>query len=449
MTTQPARPAHLLADSATAPEEVEVAEATDEEDVRDGPDEVDVAVVGAGPAGSAAALAVLQRNPEARVALLDRAAFPRDKVCGDGVAPHVLDLLAGLGEPHLLEDWPRVSRLRLGFGGGPEARGRLDPPGLVVPRAVLDARLAGAAVRRGARLLRHRVRSVQVRRDCVAVDRVLRARVVVAADGAHSAVRRALGLPPNPPGRVAVALRGYAPARGALEQEIVFDDERWPAYAWSFPLGDGRANVGYGEVLRPGPAPSRALLEERLDALLPGRGDGGSAWRAHHLPLSSWRPRQPGGPVLLAGDAASLVNPLTGEGIAYAVASGALAGRVAARTLRGGVPDPGRLYRAQLHAMLGRHLRHITLAAMLTGPRAPGLRGLVSGPGLVRAGVAAAADDERVFADLVELGLARGHLTPRVLLGLARVAHRMPAPRRADIDALGRGVVGPGGPGIR
>ncbi len=378
----------------------------------------DVAVVGAGPAGSAAARAVLAARPGARVVLLDRADFPRDKSCGDGVAPQVLDVLGRLGVHGLLDDWPTVDRLELGYPDGPWLAGRVARPNRVVPRRVLDARIVDAAVDRGATLLRRRVREVL---SVPGGDRVVagvRARVVVGADGAHSAVRAALDPPGG--GTTAIALRGYAPVapRLAHAQVIAFDPEgSWPAYAWSFPVGDGSANVGYGEILdADGTAPTRAHLLARLEALLPGAADGAADWKGHHLPLSTGRWRQPDGRVLLAGDALGLVNPLTGEGIHAAVLSGALAGLAAAAALRTGRPeDAGRRYRAALRARFGRHQRHMALLA-----RATKARGGAGGRGrrLVGAALAAAQHDQRVFDDLAELGLAEGPLTPRIALGL-------------------------------
>ena len=92
--------------------------------------------------------------------------------------------------------------------------------------------------------------------------------------------------------------------------------------------------MGYGELLDPArPAPGRATCCDRLEGLLPGAAENGTSWRGHHLPLSSWRRQQPDGRVLLAGDAAGLINPMTGEGIYYAVATGVLAGRSAAQAL--------------------------------------------------------------------------------------------------------------------
>jgi geranylgeranyl reductase family protein len=370
----------------------------------------DVAVVGAGPAGATAALAALDACPGLSVLLLDRDEFPRDKPCGDGIAPHALDVLAGLGVQPVDGHRP-VHRLRLGFPDGPVVSGRMRRPAYVVPRAVLDARLVQAAVDRGAHFRRQVVRTLERRDDHVLVDGVA-ARVVIGADGANGVVRRLVGLPAARGRTVAVAIRGYAPVHGegADEQVITFSGRNWPAYAWSFPLGDGRANVGYGEVLVPGRALRRRELLDRLDDLLPGASVDATGWRAHHLPLSSGRPAQPDGRVLLAGDALSLINPLTGEGIYYAVLSGALAGRAAVSA-----GDPGRGYRLALRRELGRHLRHTTAAARVGRDYR-----------VVRAGVTAAARRPEVFDDLVELGLGRGLLTPRLLTGLAAAA----VPRR-------------------
>ena len=110
----------------------------------------DVVVVGGGPAGAASALAARRADPGARVLVLDRADFPRDKVCGDGIAPEALDVLAGLGlDPDALTDgFASVPRLRLRSPGGTTVERTMHRPAAVVPRAVFDGRLA----RRGAGL---------------------------------------------------------------------------------------------------------------------------------------------------------------------------------------------------------------------------------------------------------------------------------------------------------
>ncbi len=380
----------------------------------------DLAVVGAGPAGTAAALAARYAAPGLRVALLDRADFPRDKACGDGVAGQVLDRLAEVGVTGLLDDRVPVSRLRLDRDGTGVER-TMSRPAYVVPRRVLDARLVEAARAAGAVPVRHRVRRVALDdpRAAVVLDDEIDAEVVVAADGAHSVVRRAVGAAP---GRMALALRGYAPvpAARAAAQVIAFGTGRRTSYAWSFDRGDGLANVGYGEVLDDRPAPPRAALIARLEDLLPGSTRGGGDWLGHHLPLSGARWRPPSGRVLLVGDAAGLVNPLTGEGIYYAVATGIAAGRAAARALVSGRPaSAGRAYRRAARAHLFPHLRHTAAAARLTRR-----------PSMLDAGLRASARDQRVFDDLVELGLARGRITPAVAGGLIGALLRgSPAPR--------------------
>lgn len=374
----------------------------------------DLVVVGAGPAGSSAALSALRVRPGARVLLLDRADFPRDKSCGDGVAPHALDELARLGIAHVLADRVPVRRLRLRSPDGTEVAATLQRPDHVVPRTVLDARLVDEAVRAGAVLVRHQVRSVARERDQVVLDGKLRARVVVGADGATGVVRRQIGLPRQPDATVAVAVRGYATASAQEpEQVIVMDGRGWPAYAWSFEAGDGTTNVGFGmllprlrEVSAAVGRGGKAELHGRLQELLPGV----EAERlvSHHLPLSTGRPRQPDGRVLLAGDAASLVNPLTGEGIFYAIMSGRLAGAAAVTEV-----DPGAAYRVALDRELGRHLRHTSLLARLTA-RAQ----------IVDAGVAAAGRSPGAFDALVEVGLGRGLITGPLLRGLVREGAR-------------------------
>ncbi|WP_239308626.1 MULTISPECIES: NAD(P)/FAD-dependent oxidoreductase [unclassified Frankia] len=379
---------------------------------------VDLLVLGAGPAGCAAALRALQLRPDARVVLLDAAAFPRDKACGDGIAPHGLDVLRALGVPDAVAGYSPVDRMRLRTPGGAEVATPSQRANYVVPRKIFDARLVAAARARGAVLLRQRARSVvtggTADEPVVIVNGGLRARVVIGADGANSITRRSLGIGPNPPEALAIAVRGYADAPhtpGPPEQLIEMTDEGWPAYAWSFPIGDGRANIGYG-MLRsklaalPGDTGGRTVLHGTLARMLPEQPAHPGTLRAHHLPMSTWRPRQPDGPVLLAGDAASLINPLTGEGIYYALLSGSLAGAAATTATPA---QAGAVYRRALDRELGRHLRHTALLAGLAGRRRT----------LMDSAVRAAGHRTELYDNLIEIGLGRGTIPTASVARLA------------------------------
>ena len=194
---------------------------------------------------------------------------------------------------------------------------------------------------------------------------------------------------------MAVAIRGYAPVAARPDELVIeFARGRYPAYAWAFPVAGGRANVGFGVFDRRGGGSRRELLAA-LSALLPGQQPDPATIRGHHLPLSTGPRHHPDGRVLLVGDAAALVNPLTGEGIYDAVASGALAGRAALLGLDGG--DAGRAHRAAMRRAFGRHRSHLAVLARLV----PHAR-------FLDAAVAAAARDPAVFDAAVDLGLAGG-----------------------------------------
>jgi flavin-dependent dehydrogenase len=261
-------------------------------------------------------------------------------------------------------------------------------------------------------LRRHRVSTLRCEGARVVIDGSLETRVVIGADGAYSAVRSSLGVPGHGPR--ALAIRGYTPTPEARRgrQVIRYGDRRQPSYGWAFDRGDGLSNVGYGELVDRGrgdAAPTRALLLEQLDRLVPGAVADGTDWRGHHLPLSGWRWHQPDGAVLLAGDAAGLVNPMTGEGIYYAVTTGVLAGGTAARAVAAGTPTAaGAAHRSDVRRLLGHHLKHTWIASRLSRR-----------PAVVDAGIRAAGRSQRIFDNLVEIGLGDGRITPRLTSGLA------------------------------
>ncbi|WP_440098828.1 NAD(P)/FAD-dependent oxidoreductase [Streptosporangium sp. H16] len=367
----------------------------------------DLVVVGGGPAGAAAALRARQLRPEARVLLLDRADFPRDKACGDGIAAHGRDELALLGVPDLIADYRPTRRLAVVSPGGARVSATSARPNHVVPRKVFDARLVDAARARGVEVRRHQVRALAVLGDRVVLDGTVTARAVVAADGANSTVRRLIGVAPSPERHTAIAVRGYADVADDDDvQSIFMQRDGWPAYAWSFPIGDGTANVGYGMLLPRLHAtglPGRQVLHGRLAELLPHVS--ARDLRAHHLPLSPGRPRPGSGRVLLAGDAAGLINPLTGEGIFYALLSGRLAGEAAVQA----AGDPLPAYRRGLGKALGRHLRTTDVLALAS-----------QSPGFIDAAIDTAARRKEVFDLLVDVGLGAGTVPVPLALAVVR-----------------------------
>jgi geranylgeranyl reductase family protein len=314
-----------------------------------------VAIVGAGPAGAAAAHVVASRG--VRAVLLERARHPREKVCGEGCTPRAvrnLDRMGLLGE--LATQGAAVSRAFLVSPGGVELLAELPASiyggrGLVIPRASLDARLVERAVAAGAELREGvKVGRLEVRDDGVRVHAqghgVLNADLVLGCDGMPSVVRKCVGAPAFAPVQIAQAMRGIfanvrLPYPDALA--ILWDRSVLPAYGWVFPLPGGRANVGIGlrvDQLRAGPSNLRELFERFLklpqvrEALRGARLEGRA--QGHPLPLTSRPGRCVFERALLAGDAAGFVNPLTGEGIEYALESGELAGAFAVQAAERG-----------------------------------------------------------------------------------------------------------------
>jgi geranylgeranyl reductase family protein len=329
----------------------------------------DAVVVGAGPAGSIAAL-VLARSG-ARVALADKAAFPRDKACGDLVGPRGVQVLADLGlripdagqGSDLLAVGPSGRRSRLPAFTGSSYPGH----GIIVPRLVLDHALREAAVAAGAVPVRARITGVETgqggRVDAVVSSdgQRLVGEVIIAADGALSPVARMAGMLNSQAALWGFAIRAYLPATVPLPLLVLLDASPWriyPGYGWLFPGADGQANVGIGVGL--GHDRRQAQLRSdlaRLVALLGQRGDLSADAQPGPV-MGGWlRMGGAGAPpaagnVLLAGDAAGLINPLQGEGIGPAMVSA----RLAAEAVLAGPAQAGHAYTEAIEAALGRYM---------------------------------------------------------------------------------------------
>jgi geranylgeranyl reductase family protein len=327
--------------------------------------DADVIVVGAGPAGSSAAYWLATAGLD--VAVLEKSAFPREKVCGDGLTPRGTRALVDMGiDVSERNGWLHNRGLRV-IGGG--QRLHLDwpdltsfPPfGLVRPRADLDALLANQAVKAGARLYENTSATEPI---LDAQDRVVgvrgrtsekqpvsfRAPVVLTCEGVSGKLAQQLGVHRNDKRPLGVAVRRYYTSPKTHDDYLESWLELWdgrpnesallPGYGWIFGMGDGTVNAGLG-VLNSSAGfqrtDYRAMLTRWLDntpeewglrepnATCPTRGAA--------LPMGFNRTPHYVRGLLLVGDAGGSVNPFNGEGIPYAMESGKFAAEAVVQAL--------------------------------------------------------------------------------------------------------------------
>lgn len=306
------------------------------------PEVVDVLVVGAGPAGSTAALALATLAPQWRVVCVDKETFPRDKVCGDGLGPGVTRTLTALDATGVLDGALAIASVtlsapstRTASAAANDASNRARLGGHVLARRIFDARLVDAANARGVeQRFGWRARSsalVQGHRVVTFATpsgtRQVAARLVVAADGAYSRLRAATAT--ARPDATHMAARTYRPVTlhgGAYLNDIRLDFVAGllPGYGWLFPVSPTQANIGVGlplTALSGGHAQLRRAFHDYVDFLATCGvtvGDDPTALRAHQLPHAGQKATLATDRMAFIGDAASMINPLSGEGIAYA-----------------------------------------------------------------------------------------------------------------------------------
>jgi menaquinone-9 beta-reductase len=346
------------------------------------PIEVDVAVVGGGPSGSAAAHYLASRGHS--VLVCEKKSFPREKTCGDGLTPRAVKVLDEMGLGAHLQTWERVKGLRV-HGGGRSLD--LEFPnldkwcdyGLVKPRKDLDQIVLDNAEAAGAKVLydtqvtepifdRGVAVGFSAKRDGASED--VRAHYVVCAEGAATKFSRGLGRTRNDSYPMGLAIRQYftSPMQSSGWFDAYLDvrtrRDAVPGYGWVFPVGDGTVNAGVGLLSTYGGWRSVNLHNLQRDFIdfLPREWEINATTvvskpRAGRLFMGSsvWPPHGPG--FLLAGDAAGMINPCNGEGIAYAYETGRIAARHIDDALRNGSSPllPG--YTEELKATYGPYYR--------------------------------------------------------------------------------------------
>lgn len=368
--------------------------------------DADVLVVGAGPAGTAAAIEATRAGLS--VTVVDKARFPRPKCCGDGLTTSALRHLEELGfDPTSLPSWQEITGFTL---HSPQGRTRTYPlpesAGMyaaVARRSELDAELVTLARSAGSRILedtavveldqtatqitatvrnKNIVEPVGGRSDHAAGGSdttTISSRFVIAADGMWSTVRKLVDGEQSGYRGDWHAFRQYftgatGPARDGLM--VWFEPDLLPGYFWSFPLGDGAVNVGFG-IVRSGGGKQiqrmKTLWPDLLDrpsirGALGPHAEPEEAHRAWPIPARLGQLPLTSGRVVFVGDAAAATDPMSGEGIGQAFETGRLA--IACMTEADMDPvSTGELYRRQLkRTMVADHKMASGLSRLLATP---------------------------------------------------------------------------------
>lgn len=346
------------------------------------PLDAEIIVAGSGPAGTVAATILAQNKFD--VLLIDKHQFPRDKSCGDEVAPSALEVLHTLGLKEIINESnfhpihaakitaPNGASLTFGIQSQ-----QSDIAPLIAPRKVFDKLLFDAAIDAGSRFMRAKVLGPEIciKGVCgVNVEsdqgfKTLKSRLVIAADGSFSVLSRHMN-----PGFIndrfrSVAIRGYTPQFKSLSNtiEIFTGSDYWPGYAWIFPTGSSSANIGLGSRLDRHRS-SGDVLKKQLDRFIhrpeiKERFTGDltlNEIKGAPLALGSNRSvRRAFDGLLLVGDAACLVNPMSGGGIANGILSSKMAADIAIKALKDNNLTVGRLrqYDKSVEKLMRREFR--------------------------------------------------------------------------------------------
>ena len=323
-------------------------------------EEFDVIVVGAGLGGCSATIFLEEQG--AKVLLLDRQKFPRDKICGDALSGKSMKVLRELKLKSKLPSLkhgairgtlltsPKGEVLDLGFADG---KGKNREIGFVVRRKDFDNLIFQKAKKKATKTIEEFTVTHVLQEDgrVIGVEGVskgqkaeYRAKMIIGADGAYSSIVRALGIETNSPKHTCTAFRAYYDGVEGMSDriEIHFIKGVIPGYLWIFPLEGKNANVGIGMVdseLNKRKIDLRKVMEETLKEhpMFKDRFKKAKAVTpitAWSLPFGSHHQQIHGDGFLLVGDAAALIDPFSGEGMGNALYSGQVAAEVALKALK-------------------------------------------------------------------------------------------------------------------
>lgn len=395
----------------------------------------DVAIIGAGPSGSAAACACRQ-NGVPSVALIDKATFPRDKSCGDGLGPGVVRVMEELDLGDALDAFEPINALAVSSPSGLTVSGPLPlvggkkPVGYVIPRKKFDDILFRSAVASGATDLSGNefvgaefdasARVWKISLSSQGDSRVVTARYLVGADGPRSKVRRILGQPFNDDDHTGTAVRVYCRGTGGSDAALRLDfmKQLLPAYGWVFPIDKETANIGVGIDVSRYQERKRHLntLLADYEALLPHLSCDPSTRLAFILPYGSQLPKLSfaSQQAALIGDAGSMVNPLTGEGIYYGMWAGQELGKHLATALKRGTASLLSRYELEFRAKFEEHYKTNQI-----------MKKRVAHPVWCDFVLSACAGDKRILGELIDLMMGdRKHLS-LALLGKIALTGRL------------------------